>query len=158
MTTQTATTTTETTAIINSPFVQELVRQVRSEDTYGVYRNWADELVVKPFVLTKEAKRNISIEGSVEPLTQARIRLFYRAIAARIEQETGKLAQVIIDLSHEGFGWGLVFCGRLIVVAKTLRDAHRFGFDSLEKLEAQGEKLVQSGVKLIQDHPDVAKL
>jgi hypothetical protein len=33
-------------------------------------------------------------------------------------------------------------------VSKTLRDAQRFGFTSLEKLNAEGEKLVTKGIDL----------
>lgn len=151
---------TETTTdeIVSKPLLQEIVRQIRGQDTYGVYRNWSDELVLKPFVVTREKKRQISIDGEVDPGTKARIMAFYRAIATRIEKETGLLGQVVIDLSNEGFGWALVFCGRLLVVCKTLRDAHRFGFDSFEKLEAEGEKLVQKGIELAQRYPEVGKV
>ncbi|HEY9709230.1 MAG TPA: NifX-associated nitrogen fixation protein, partial [Oculatellaceae cyanobacterium] len=99
----------------------------------------------------------ISIEGEVDPVTKARIMAYFRAIAIRIETETGLLGQVVVDLSHEGFGWALVFGGRLLVVAKTLRDAQRFGFDSFEKLEAEGEKLVQKGIELARRYPEVGK-
>ena len=95
--------------VANSPFLKALAQQIRVNDSYGTYRTWSDELLVKPFVLTKEQKRKISVEGEVDPITKGRILAFYRAIAYRIEAETGKLAQVVIDLSHEGFGWALVF-------------------------------------------------
>ncbi|KAF0122604.1 MAG: nitrogen fixation protein, partial [Methylocystaceae bacterium] len=38
-----------------------------------------------------------------------------------------------------------------------LRDVHRFGFDSFEKLASEGDKYVQSGVEMIEKYPDVAK-
>jgi probable nitrogen fixation protein len=153
-------TTTETTTeeILAKPLMQELVKQIRGQDSYGTYRNWSDELLLKPFIVSKERKRKISVDGDVDPVTKARIMAFYRAIAARIEQETGLLGQVIIDLSHEGFGWALVFCGRLLVVAKTLRDAQRFGFDSFEKLDAEAEKLLQKGIDLAKRYPEVGRL
>jgi probable nitrogen fixation protein len=141
-----------------SPFLQAIVKQIRSQDSYGVYRNWTDELVLKPFVVSREKKRKISVENEVDPITKGQITAFFRAIAFRIEEETGLLGQVVIDLSHEGFGWALVFCGRLLVVAKTLRDAQRFGFDSLEKLEAEGEKLTQKGIELAQRYTEVGRL
>jgi probable nitrogen fixation protein len=144
--------------ILNSPFLQELVRQIRAQDSYGFYRNWSNELIVKPYVISKEAKRKISVEGDVDPVTKARIMSFYRAIAAQIEQETGLISQVVIDLSHEGFGWALIFSGRLLLVARTLRDAQRFGFDSLEKLLAEGEKMTQKGIELAQKYTEVAKV
>jgi probable nitrogen fixation protein len=52
----------------------------------------------------------------------------------------------------------LVFSGRLLVVSKTLRDAQRFGFDSLEKLEAEGAKIVASGVSLANRFPEVGNI
>lgn len=143
--------------VSNSPFLKALAQQIRVNDSYGTYRNWGDELLLKPFVVTKEQKRKISVEGEVDPITKGRILAFYRAVAYRIEQETGQLAQVVIDLSHEGFGWALVFCGRLLVVSKTLRDAQRYGFPSLEKLTEEGENLVEKGISYINRFTEVAK-
>ena len=45
---------------------------------------------------------------------------------------------------------------RLIVVNKQLRDVHRFGFLTMEKLAEEGEKLVNVGVEMIRKFPDVA--
>ncbi|MEO0886500.1 MAG: NifX-associated nitrogen fixation protein [Cyanobacteria bacterium J06648_10] len=141
--------------IDSSAFLRTIVQQIRANDPYGTYRHWADELLLKPYILSKKEKRAISVEGEVDPITLARILAFYRAIAMRIEVETGQLSQVVVDLSHEGFGWALVFSGRLILVSKTLRDAQRFGFTSLEKLNAEGEKLVNKGVELAKRFPEV---
>lgn len=149
---------TPNTEVLNSPFLKTLIQQIRGQDTYGVYRNWSDELILKPFVVTKQKKREISLEGEVDPMTQARIMSFFRAVAAGIEQETGLISQVVIDLSHEGFGWALVFSGRLLLAMRTLRDAHRFGFDSLEKLAEEGENFVQKGIDLAKRFPEVGKL
>ncbi|ARV60576.1 hypothetical protein BZZ01_19850 [Nostocales cyanobacterium HT-58-2] len=149
---------TPSTETLNSPFLKAIIQQFRGQDTYGTYRNWSDELLLKPFIVSKQKKREIPVEGEVDLVTQARIMAFYRAVAACIEKETGLLSQVVIDLSHEGFGWALVFSGRLLLVAKTLRDAHRFGFDSLEKLAEEGEKFVQSGVSLAQRFPEVGRI
>jgi probable nitrogen fixation protein len=157
--TTTTTNNQETTSIVaENAFLQELARQMRAQDHYGVFRSWSDELVISAFVVTKEKKKTISVQGDVEPATQLRILSFYRAIAVCLEKETGHLCQVVIDLSHEGFGWALVWCGRLIAISKTLRDAQRFGYDSLEKLAAEGEKITQKGVELIKKYPEVADL
>lgn len=139
----------------SSPFLKAIVQQIRANDPYGTYRNWSDELLLKPYVIPKKQRREIPVEGDVDPITLGRILGFYRAIAARIEEETGQLSQVVIDLSHEGFGWALIFSGRLILVCKTLRDAQRFGFDTLDKLNAEGEKLVQKGIDLAQRFSEV---
>lgn len=144
--------------VLNSPFLKKVVQQIRANDPYGTYRNWSDELLLKPYVVSKAQKREISVDGDVDPITKGRIMAFYRAIAARIEDETGLLSQVVIDLSHEGFGWVLVFSGRLLLVARTLRDAQRFGFDSLEKVAQEGDKIIQSGIALAERFPEVGKL
>ncbi|OUL34621.1 hypothetical protein BV372_13370 [Nostoc sp. T09] len=149
---------TSSTTVLNSPFLKTIVRQIRGQDTYGVYRNWSDDLILKPYVVTKQKKREISIEGEVDPITQARIMAFYQAVAACIEQETGLISHVVVDLSHEGFGWILVFSGRLLLVARTVRDAHRFGFDSLEKVAEEGAKLIEKGIDLAKSFPEVGKL
>lgn len=141
-----------------SPFLKAITQQIRANDPYGTYRNWSDELLLKPYVVSKAQKREISVEGDVDPITKGRVLAFYRAIAHRIEEETGLLCQVVLDLSHEGFGWALVFSSRLLVVSKTLRDAQRFGFDSLEKLEAEGAKIVESAVSLANRFPEVGRL
>jgi probable nitrogen fixation protein len=142
--------------VAENEFLQELVRQVRAQDHYGVFRTWEDPLVLSGYVVSKKKKKEISVEGDVDATTQLRIMCYFRAIAALVEKKTGKLCQVVIDLSHEGFGWSLVWCGRLMVVNRTLRDAQRFGFDSLEKLATQGEKLINSGVDIIEKYPEVA--
>ena len=144
--------------VAGNAFLQELVRQIRAQDHYGVYRNWSDELLLNSFVVSKEKKRQISVEGDVDSATQLRVLCFYRAVAACVEKETNQLCQVVIDLSHEGFGWALIWCGRLMVVARTLRDAQRFGFDSLEKLAAEGEKIIKSGTEMIAKFPEVARI
>ncbi|NET02488.1 MAG: NifX-associated nitrogen fixation protein [Sphaerospermopsis sp. SIO1G2] len=148
----------ETSAVMSSPFLKMLVQQIRANDSYGFYRNWSDELILKPFVVTKQKKKEISIEGEVDPATISRINAFFRAIASRIEIETGMISNVVIQLGHEGFGWALVFSGRLLLTIKTLRDAHRFGFGSLEKLNEEGEAFVQKGIELAQRFPDVGNL
>jgi probable nitrogen fixation protein len=157
MTTAETPTPTSTLVVTDSPFLQAIVQQIRANDSYGTYRHWADQLLLKPYILSKAQKREISVEGEVDPFTQARIMAFFRAIAFRIESETGLLSQVVIDLSHEGFGWALVFSGRLLLVSKTLRDAQRFGFTSLEKLQEEGDRLVEKGIELATRFPEVSQ-
>lgn len=144
--------------VILPPFLKSLVQQIRVQDSYGFYRNWTDELILKPYIVTKQKKREISVEGEVDPATISRINAFFRAVAASIEKETGLISNVVIELGHEGFGWALVFSGRLLLAVKTLRDAHRFGFDSFEKLDEEGTKFVEKGIDLAKRFPEVGNL
>ncbi len=149
---------TATSDVLSSSFIKALVQQIRGLDTYGTYKKWSDDLLLKPYVVSKQQKREVSVEGDVDTRTISRINAFYRAIAIRIEQETGLLSQVVADLNHEGFGWVLVFSGRLLLVKKTMRDVHRFGFNSLEKLAEEGDILVQKGIELAQRFREVGEL
>jgi probable nitrogen fixation protein len=157
MTTTTQNPETSPSLVAESLFLQELVRQIRAFDHYGFYRSWSDELVLSPFVIAKKKRREISLEGDVDPTTKMRILCFYRAIASLIENETGQLCQVVVDINHEGFGWVLIWCGRLMVVSRTLRDAHRFGFETMESLAEQGKNLTASGVEMVKRFPEVAQ-
>ena len=125
-----------------SPFVKQIVVQLRAMDSYGTYDTWSDEKVLDPMILTKERRREIPVVGDPDEVVVARVKAYYNAIAVRIEQECGLMAVPMMNLSHEGFGRALVMVGKLVVVDKALRDVHRFGFDSLEKLDGEGEKIV----------------
>ncbi len=78
--------------------------------------------------------------GDPDPETLWRLELFYNAIGLAIERSLGIMVSPMMKMRHEGFGRMVLIGGRLIVVNKHLRDVHRFGFDSLEKLVAEGEK------------------
>ena len=144
--------------VVLTPFLKSLVQQIRAQDSYGFYRSWTDELILKPYIVTKQKKREISVEGEIDPATISRINAFFRAVAANIEKETGLISNVVVELGHEGFGWALIFSGRLLLTVKTLRDAHRFGFDSFEKLDEEGTKFVEKGIDLAKHFPEVGNL
>ena len=63
----------------------------------------------------------------------------------------------MMKMHHEGFGRMVLTAGRLVVINKHLRDVHRFGFESLEKLVAEGEKLVSEATAMIEKFPEVAR-
>ena len=85
MTTNNSVNGTATTEVLNSPFLKVLIQQIRGQDSYGFYRNWSDELILKPFIVTKQKKREISVEAEVDPVTQARIMAFFRAVGNRFD-------------------------------------------------------------------------
>jgi len=157
MSTETNSQTETSIKVADSPFLKALVQQIRAQDTFGTYSKWKDELVLSPFVVTKERKKKISLDKEIDPATHLRIISFYRAIAAVIEQETGTFCQVIVNLNSEGFGYAFIWSGRLIVVNKSMRDAQRFGFNSLEKLAERAERLIKSGLDAIDRFPEAAK-
>jgi len=144
-------------AATDHPFVATLVRLIRAEDGFGSWERKSDEKLLEDFVVTKEDRRQIPIIGDPDPDTLWRVEKFYGAIGLRVEQLTGHMASPLMKMSHEGFGRMVLLTGRLVVLSKHLRDVHRFGFDSLEKLGEQGEKLATEAAEMIRAHPDVAE-
>jgi len=144
--------------LLKNPLVRQIVVQLRAMDSYGTYDTWGDDKVLDPLILTKARRREIPVVGDPDETVVARVKAFYNAIAVTIESECGLMAVPVINLTHEGFGRAMIIVGKLVVLDKTLRDVHRFGFDSLEKLVEEMEKLSGKAVALISDHRVVAEL
>lgn len=142
---------------MSSDFVAEMLKQLRALDTYDTYEGWSEEKIIDPLILTKERKREIPIVGDPDETTVARIKSYYNAIASLIEKKCGLMAVPFVNLTHEGFGRALVMVGKLIVVDKTLRDVHRWGFPSLEALCEQSEKQIDKALELIEQYKEVAE-
>jgi probable nitrogen fixation protein len=139
------------------PFLCELVRQIRAQDSYGLWDDKPDEKLLAPFVRDKQQARATPISGDPSPQVLARLGQFYGAVALSIEKRCGLMATPVLQLTPEGFGRIVLICGRLTVVSKTLRDVHRFGFASLDKLEAEGEALVGAALQWIERFPDCSR-
>lgn len=141
---------------LDTVFVQELIKQWRAQDSHGAWDGKTDAMLLEPYIITKEQRREMPIIGDPDPETLWRLELFYNAVGLSIERRTGVMVSPMMKMSHEGFGRLVLTAGRLIVVNKQLRDMHRFGFGSMEKLAEEGEKFVSAGVDMINQFPDVA--
>ncbi len=142
---------------IETPFVVELIKQFRANDSFGAWDTKSDEQLLDPFILTKEKRALIPIIGDPDPEMLWRLELFYNAVGLSIERRTGVMVSPMMKMSHEGFGRMVLTAGRLIAVNKQLRDVHRFGFPTMEKLAEEGQKLVEAGVSMIETFPEVAR-
>ena len=140
-----------------TPFVRELVKQWRAQDTHGNWDGKTDAELLAPYIITREQRREMPIIGDPDPETLWRLELFYSAVGLAVERETGIMVSPMMKMHHEGFGRMLLTAGRLVVVTKSLRDVHRFGFESMDKLAAEGEKLVSDRVAIIEAYAEVGK-
>ena len=82
---------------------------------------------------------------------------FYQAVGLAVERASGVIASPMMKMSHEGFGRVVLTAGCLVVLAKSLRDVHRFGFESLAKLAEEGSQATAAAVAMIDAHPDLAR-
>jgi probable nitrogen fixation protein len=144
--------------LMSTDFVQEMVKQMRAIDSYGTYDGWPAERVLAPYVLTKEQKRAIPVIGDPDEVLLARIKCFYNAIASLIEKECGQMAVPMINITHEGFGRAVITVGKLVVMDKTLRDVHRYGYESLSKMKDDADKLLSVALEIVGKYPQVAGL
>jgi probable nitrogen fixation protein len=135
-----------------------MVRQMRAIDSYGTFDTWSPEQILAPFILTKEQKREIPVIGDPDEIVLSRVKAFYNAIAALIEKECGLMAVPNINLTHEGFGRGLITVGKLVVMDRTLRDVHRFSFPTLSKMKDEADKLLSVALEIVGEYPKVAGL
>lgn len=142
---------------LDTLFVQELIKQWRAQDAHGAWEGKTDAMLLEPYIITKEQRREMPIIGDPDPETLWRLELFYNAVGLSIERRSGVMVSPMMKMSHEGFGRLVLIAGRLIVVNKQLRDVHRFGFVSMESLAEEGEKFVAAGLAMINQFPEVAK-
>jgi len=143
---------------MQSVFVKELIKQWRAQDTHGAWEGKTDADLLEPYIVNKEKRREIPLMGDPDPETLWRLELFYNAVGLAVERATGIMVQPMMKMHHEGFGRMVLTAGRLIVVNKHLRDVHRFGFDTMEKLAIEGDKLVAAAIEMIEKYPEVARI
>ncbi|MBK1649534.1 NifX-associated nitrogen fixation protein [Rhabdochromatium marinum] len=144
--------------VLQTTFCVELVRQMRAFDTHGRLENKTNAELLDPFILTPERRREIPVVANPDTAILDRLNAFYNTIAAMIESECSLMASPVINLSAEGFGRALILVGKLVVMDRTLRDVHRFGFDSLSKMKDEADKILSVALERVGNHSDVAGL
>jgi probable nitrogen fixation protein len=144
-------------AALTVPFAEALVTLIRADDQFGRLEGKPPEDLLGRYVLTKEKRRKLPLLGNPTPAQLGRLSLFYRAVCLRVERRTGITATPVMDLHPEGFGRVVIVAGRLVALSRTLRDLHRFGFDSLSRLAEAGETMVDEAVAAIDRYPEPAR-
>ena len=144
--------------IMETDFVREMMRQMRALDSYGQYDGKPASSLLEPLLLSKARKAEIPVVGDPDETTLACIKAFYNGIAVMIAKECGLMAVSLVHLSHEGFGRVIITVGKLVVLDRTLRDAHRFGFESLSKMKDEADKYLSVALEIIGRFPAVAGL
>ena len=142
--------------VYQTDFIKEMLRQTRALDNYGQWDGKPTPEILDSYVLTKDRKRAIPVIGDPDDQIIARVKAFHNAIAVLIEKECGLMAVPFVQLTHEGFGRALIVVGKLVVMDRTLRDVHRFGFESLSKMKTEADKYLSVAIEVIGKFPEVA--
>ena len=143
---------------LTTDFMKEMVRQMRALDSYGQYDGQPIEKLLSSLVLSTARKAKIPQLGNPDETTVSCVKAFYNAIAVLVEKECGLLAGSLIHLSHESFERTLITVGKLVVLDRTLRDMHHFGFESLSKMKTKADKYLSVAIEIFSKHPEVAGL
>ncbi|MCZ4093160.1 NifX-associated nitrogen fixation protein [Sinorhizobium psoraleae] len=142
---------------VANPFIKCLVRLICAQDSYGSWKEKCDTELLADFTVPEETRCAIPVIGDPDPGVLWRLDVFYRAVGVAIEERSGLLVLRTMEINQEGFGRVLFTTRRLVILSKTLRDVHRFGFSTLRKLAKTGAKLVNDAARVIEAYPDVAR-
>lgn len=142
---------------LDALFLRCLIDRIRAEDSFSASGSTSDNEVLGDFVVTREQRRAIPIIGDPDPDTIDRIGYFYQAAGLAVERRTGLVASPMMTIHHEGFGRVVLLTGCLVLYARSLRDVHRFGFDSSTALASAGGAVVAKAIAMIEAHPDLAR-
>ena len=142
--------------IYETDFIKAMVLQTRALDSYGRADGKPPAEILEPYLLDRDKRKTLPVIGDPDGPMIARVKAFYNAIAVLIEQECGLMAVPFVQITSEGFGRALICVGKLVVMDRTLRDMHRFGFDSLSKMKTEADKHLSVALEIIGKYPEVA--
>jgi len=74
------------TDVMQDPFIRELVKQWRAQDTHGAWEGKTDAMLLDPYVLDAEKRKDLPMMADPDPETLWRMELYYNAIALSIER------------------------------------------------------------------------
>ena len=134
-------------------FLKMLIGQVRALDQFGTWANKSDEDILKEkYVKSKEDLKNIPIIADIDERQIQDIRLIFQAIALAFEKQNGVMCNVVMEMSHEGFGRAVVIAEKIVVTNKFFKDAHRYSFRTYEELASSGGKMLEDALKIYQEY------
>lgn len=144
--------------IKKDPFGLQLINQLRALDAYGHWGKYSDEeLLIKTYVKTKEELKEIPLMADIDETKIKEIRLIYQALALAFEVKTGVMCNVIMEMSHEGFGRCAVIADKVVIVDKYFKDAHRFSFRTFEKLFQECTSTFNKALEIYEQYKPCSK-
>ena len=108
-------------AFLSTPFVQQLIKQMRAQDTHGSWEGKTDLQLLKPFIHTAEERRALPILGDPDPETLWHLEIFYNAIAVAMPKSpaalrSGSVAPNSSCVSRKTSGASLSGKPRIVVI------------------------------------------
>ncbi|MDR2099223.1 MAG: NifX-associated nitrogen fixation protein [Campylobacteraceae bacterium] len=129
-------------------FLDTLIAQVRAQDKYDVWARKSDEeILTKKYVKTKDDLKKIPLIADITDVQISEIRLIFQALSLAFEEKTGEMGNVVMEMNHEGFGRAVVLADKIVIANKFFKEAHRFGYRSIEDLANEGGKMLKNAIQ-----------
>ncbi|WP_052416711.1 DUF269 domain-containing protein [Paenibacillus sp. FSL R5-0912] len=113
------------------------------------------EKIGKLFLASAEDKDQSEFNCAVSPKVRQQVPLLFQAMAGVIDERTGLMIQSTAEINGEGFGRGLLYSGRVILVLKSLRAGFPFPFTSTEKTIRYGVECIEEGLAFLEKYNEM---
>ncbi|WP_042203052.1 DUF269 domain-containing protein [Paenibacillus camerounensis] len=139
--------------------VRRLCSLLDAEDFFGRYAALPPgEKLAQQFLASTKDQSKSEFNCAVSPKVRQQVPLLFQAIAGVIEERSGTMIQSTAEINGEGFGRGLLYSGRVILVLKSLRAGFPFPFTSEEKVIRYGVECVTEGLAFLAKYKEVTAL
>ncbi|AIQ49059.1 hypothetical protein R70723_26515 [Paenibacillus sp. FSL R7-0273] len=139
--------------------VRRLCGLLDAEDFFGRYAALTPgEKLAQQFLASAKDQSQSEFNCAVSPKVRQQVPLLFQAAAGVIEERSGTLIQSTAEINGEGFGRGLLYSGRVILVLKSLRAGFPFPFTSEEKVIRYGVECAEEGLAFLAKYREVTAL
>ncbi len=139
--------------------VRRLCSLLDAEDFFGRYAALQPrEKIAQQFLASAADQSQSEFNCAVSPKVRQQVPLLFQAMAGVIEERSGTMIQSTAEINGEGFGRGLLYSGRVILVLKSLRAGFPFPFTSEEKMLRYGAECIEEGLAFLDRYKEVTAM
>ncbi|MNI55382.1 hypothetical protein D3C73_1103290 [compost metagenome] len=139
--------------------VRRLCQLLDTEDFFGRYAHLSpQEKIAQRFLATADDKSQSDFNCAVSPKVRQQVPMLFQAIAGVMEERSGMMIQSTAEINAEGFGRGMLYSGRVILVLKSLRAGFPFPFTSEEKVIRYGVECVEEALAFLDKYREATAL
>lgn len=139
--------------------VRRLCNLLDTEDYFGRFAALTpQDKIAKQFLASPADQQQSDFNCAVSTEVRRQVPLVFQAIAGVMEEKSGAMVQSTAEINGEGFGRGLLYSGRVILVLRSLRAGFPFPFTSEEKVILYGVECIEEGLTFLDKYKEVTAL
>jgi probable nitrogen fixation protein len=136
--------------------VRRLCNLLDTADYFGKFSALSpQDKIVKQFLASPADQQQSDFNCAVSPKVRQQVPLVFQAVAGVMEEKSGAMVQSTAEINGEGFGRGLLYSGRVILVLRSLRAGFPFPFTSEEKVIRYGVECIEEGLAFLDKYKEV---